>query len=200
LFSSAHGQECLKEDMDLFKMRLVKPVTHRDLAALLSDKAPTLTVSQKSHPQTNAQLSLSQPNGKKLKVLLAEDNRTNRLVFTKMVKNFNLSLEIAEDGQQAIDLFRQIRPDIIVMDVSMPNVDGLEATRQIRQIEMDENLTRTPIIALTAHAMDGDDKPIFEAGMDHYMTKPLKKATIESKLNEIAFSLADQPLTSPSQK
>jgi signal transduction histidine kinase/DNA-binding response OmpR family regulator len=200
LFSSAHGQECLKEDMDLFKMRLVKPVTHRDLAALLSDKAPTLNVSQKSHPQTNALLSPSQPNGKKLEVLLAEDNRTNRLVFTKMVKKFNLSLEIAEDGQQAIDLFRQIRPDIIVMDVSMPNVDGLEATRQIRQIEMDENLTRTPIIALTAHAMDGDDKPIFEAGMDHYMTKPLKKATIESKLNEIAFSLADQPLTSPSQK
>ena len=192
LLSSTHGSECTKEDMDLFKMRLVKPVTHRDLAALLSDEAPKLPGQTNSKLQSSNQPVISSPNSKTLKVLLAEDNRTNRLVFKKMVKDFNLSLDIAEDGQQAIDLFCETRPDIIVMDVSMPNVDGLEATRQIRQIELDQDLARTPIVALTAHAMDGDDKPIFEAGMDHYMTKPLKKATIAHKLNEIALSLEHQ--------
>jgi len=118
----------------------------------------------------------------KMRVLLAEDNKTNRLVFSKLVKTLNIDLAIATNGREAVESFQLQQPDLIFMDISMPEVDGKEATRQIREIEREQGLTRTTISALTAHAMTGDDQSILAAGLDHYLTKPLKKDAIFARI------------------
>ncbi|SFD65637.1 PAS-domain containing protein [Roseivivax sediminis] len=111
-----------------------------------------------------------------LDVLLAEDNRTNQLVFSKMVKDLGLRLRLANDGLEAVAAYREARPDIIFMDVSMPNMDGKEATRRIRELEAGG--PRVPIVAVTAHAVDGDRDGILANGLDDYLTKPLRKAAL----------------------
>ncbi len=111
-------------------------------------------------------------NGRRMRVLAAEDNRTNRLVLAKMVEGLDIDLTFAEDGVQAVEAFRTGRPDLILMDISMPGMDGRAATRAIRQMPGGAQL---PIVALTAHAMAGDQDDILSAGLDHVLTKPLKK-------------------------
>lgn len=113
-----------------------------------------------------------------MRVLAAEDNRTNRLVFSKMVKELNITLEFAENGVQAVELYESFKPDIVFMDISMPKMDGKEATQEIRKIETLSG-THTPVVAMTAHALPDDDKSILEAGLDHYLTKPLRRKMIE---------------------
>ena len=123
----------------------------------------------------------SQP--RPMRVLAAEDNRTNRLVFSKMVKPLNIELEFAEDGMQAVALFQSFAPDIVFMDISMPGMDGKEAATQIRALEAQAGLgARVPIVAMTAHAMDGDEAEILAAGLDRYLTKPLRKDTIIAQI------------------
>lgn len=118
-------------------------------------------------------------------VLAAEDNKTNQLVFRKMLKDLDLDLTIVGNGKEAVEAFKELRPDAIFMDISMPEMDGMEATRAIRSLETGGNFPRTPIIAMTAHAMDGDEERIREAGVDHYLTKPLKKDLIHQKLDDV---------------
>ncbi len=115
-------------------------------------------------------------SGRKMRVLTAEDNRTNQLVFRKIVKDLDIELVCAENGRQTVELFERVRPDLIFMDISMPEVDGIEATRRIRAREHEGE--HVPIIALTAHALVGDKEEILDAGLDHYLTKPLKKIDI----------------------
>ncbi|WP_028913824.1 hybrid sensor histidine kinase/response regulator [Pseudorhodobacter ferrugineus] len=125
---------------------------------------------------------------RQMRVLAAEDNRTNQLVFRKMVKDLNIDLTFAHNGHEAVDLFESFQPDLIFMDISMPEMDGKEAARAIRLRE--ETLGgHVPIIALTAHAMDGDDTSILAAGIDEYLTKPLRKTAITAAL--VAHSPAD---------
>ena len=111
-----------------------------------------------------------------MRVLAAEDNRTNQLVFQKMVKDVDIELRFANNGREAVDLFRSFAPDMIFMDISMPEMDGREAAQAIRTLE--GGGSHVPIVALTAHAMDGDETSILAAGIDRYMTKPLRKAAI----------------------
>ncbi|MCW1932066.1 response regulator [Pararhodobacter zhoushanensis] len=110
--------------------------------------------------------------GRRMRVLAAEDNRTNRLVFSKMLDGLEVDLSFAEDGEQAVEAFRTTKPDLVFMDISMPGMDGRSATRAIRQLP---GGAQVPIVALTAHAMAGDQEDILAAGLDHVMTKPLKK-------------------------
>ena len=122
------------------------------------------------------QPSLDEP--RQMRVLVAEDNRTNRLVLEKMVKSLNIDLVFAENGQIAVDHFQWQRPDLMFTDISMPKMDGKEAARRIRAYEAETNADPCPIIAITAHAMDGDADEILAAGIDHYLTKPVKKAAL----------------------
>ncbi len=120
-----------------------------------------------------------------MRVLAAEDNRTNQLVFSKLVKALDIDLKFANNGREAVELFQSFNPDIIFMDISMPDVDGKEATQCIRALEQEQGLERTKIVALTAHAMTGDAEEILSHGLDKHLTKPLKKDAI---LAEIAAS------------
>jgi len=122
-----------------------------------------------------------------MRVLVAEDNKTNRLVLEKMVKSLNIDLTFAENGQEALDHFQWRRPDIIFTDISMPKMDGKEAARRIRQVEADQASDACPIVAITAHAMEGDSDDILAAGIDYYLTKPVKKPEL------IEHILAAQP-------
>lgn len=121
-----------------------------------------------------------------VRVLVAEDNRTNQLVFGKMVKDLKIDLRFANNGLEAVQAFQDFKPHMIFMDISMPEMDGKEATRTIREIEANGELPRTPICALTAHAMTGDAEEILAVGIDHYLTKPLRKAVICGKIEELA--------------
>ena len=145
-----------------------KPVPRKELfAKLRSLEHPDL---QEIAPQIPR--AVPQEN-RKMRVLAAEDNKTNQLVFNKMVKGLNIDLKFASDGQEAVAIFKTFMPDLIFMDISMPVMDGKEATREIRKLEKG---TPHPvgIVALTAHAMKGDEKSILEVGLDHYLTKPLR--------------------------
>ena len=131
--------------------------------------------------ETNSILPPDAPqtqNLRPMRVLVAEDNKTNRLVIAKMLKTLSIDLIFAENGVEALEQFQCQRPDIILTDISMPKMDGKEATRKIRTIEEEQNHPRCPIVAITAHAMEGDAEDILSAGMDHYVTKPLKKAVL----------------------
>lgn len=114
------------------------------------------------------------PALRRMRVLAADDNRTNRLVFGKMVQDADIELHFAEDGATAISAFQQYQPDLIFMDISMPGIDGKEATAEIRALPGGT----VPIIAMTAHAMQGDRKQILAAGLDDYLTKPIRKADV----------------------
>jgi CheY-like chemotaxis protein len=117
-----------------------------------------------------------------MRVLTAEDNRTNQLVFQQMIKDLDIELVFAGNGLEAVDLFQSFKPDLIFMDISMPEMDGRDAARAIRKLEAGRS--HLPIIALTAHAMDGDEAGILAAGIDRYMTKPLRKVAIAGVLAE----------------
>ena len=114
---------------------------------------------------------------RQIRVLAAEDNKTNRLVFSKMLKSLDIDLKFAENGLEAVELYNSFVPDVIFTDISMPMMDGKEATRRIRALEEGSG-RRIPVIAMTAHAIKGDDTEILAAGIDHYLTKPLKKDQI----------------------
>ncbi|NNE88085.1 MAG: response regulator, partial [Silicimonas sp.] len=115
---------------------------------------------------------------RRMRVLVAEDNKTNRFVLEKMVKALNIDLTFAENGVEAVDQYQWQQPDVFFTDISMPKMDGKEAARRIRAIETEENMVRCPIIAITAHAMEGDAEDILAVGIDHYLTKPVKKADL----------------------
>lgn len=137
-----------------------------------------------------------EPAQRQMRVLAAEDNRTNQLVFGKMVKECDIDLVFANNGREAVELWKSFKPDLIFMDISMPEMDGREATRAIRDAEA-ANGAHVPICALTAHAMDGDSDSIFAAGVDEYLTKPLRKASICDQIRKNCPEAALAPLPDP---
>jgi CheY-like chemotaxis protein len=104
------------------------------------------------------------------KILLVEDNVQNRYLMTFLLERSGYSVTVAEDGQEALDSLAAETPDIILMDMQLPRMDGYEATRRIKS---DERLKGIPLVALTAHSMKGDRAKAVEAGCDEYVTKPV---------------------------
>lgn len=121
-----------------------------------------------------------------LKILLVEDNVLNQRVVTFSLKKYNHEVTIANNGLEAVELFRENKYDVILMDLMMPVMDGLEATVKIREEEKINNSDRRiPIIAITANTMDNDRDTCISYGMDDFMSKPFD---IE-KLHEIFSEL-----------
>ena len=116
-----------------------------------------------------------------LHVLVAEDTPVNQLVTRKMLELGGHTVELVNNGEAAIECFKKGYFDLILMDLQMPLLDGRDATRRIRELEAATGL-HTPIIALTAHAMQGDADLCLAAGMDGYLTKPLKRSELSSAL------------------
>lgn len=117
-----------------------------------------------------------------VKILLVEDNRVNAQITTEILNEFGCQMELCGDGQQAIEAFTNNTYDLVLMDCQMPVMDGFESTRHIRIFERDSGRTATPIIALTANAMKGDSERCLNAGMNDYITKPIKRDKLRNVL------------------
>ena len=115
------------------------------------------------------------------RILIVEDNATNKLILQKILKKFDLSCFSVSDGKEAVDFFMREKIDVILMDCQMPILNGYEATKEIRKLE-EKMGTRTPIIALTANAFKEDIEKCLEVGMDDFVSKPIKKEALLIKL------------------
>ena len=116
------------------------------------------------------------------KVLVVEDNEMNRDMLSRRLTRRGFQVIFAVDGQQGVDLARSERPDIILMDMSLPVIDGWEATRRVKS---DDATRGVPVIGLTAHAMAGDREKAIEAGCDDYDTKPVELERLIGKMERL---------------
>lgn len=112
------------------------------------------------------------------RILIADDVETNRRLVAAMLADPGCEIRLAANGEEAVAAALAFEPEVILMDVSMPDLDGYEVTRRIRAAESEAHRAVTPIIALTAHAMRGDKDRCLAAGMDDYVTKPIRKAAL----------------------
>jgi CheY-like chemotaxis protein len=115
------------------------------------------------------------------RILVVEDNPDNRILITDVLTSLDYEVLIAVDGEEGVAKARTEKPDLILMDLSLPQMDGWTATQQIRGIP---SLKGVKIIALTAHAMVGDRERALEAGCDDYLSKPLDLKELAGKLTE----------------
>jgi signal transduction histidine kinase/CheY-like chemotaxis protein len=126
------------------------------------------------------------PGAASLSILLAEDNPVNQRVAQRMLEKLGHSVVVASNGREAVDALEGARFDAVLMDMQMPEMDGLQATGAIRTREIMQGLARIPVIALTANAMKGDREKCLMAGMDAYLSKPIKSAELKDALDAYA--------------
>lgn len=115
------------------------------------------------------------------RILVVEDNTDNMTLITDVLTSLQYEVLSARDGQEGVDAARSQRPDLILMDMSLPKLDGWEATRRIKA---DPELKAIPVIALTAHAMLGDRDKALEAGCNDYLAKPINLRELAAKLKQ----------------
>ena len=121
------------------------------------------------------------------RILLVEDNEMNRDMLSRRLVRNGHEVSIAVDGQQGVDMALSQLPDLILMDMSLPVIDGWEATRQVRANDATRGI---PVIALTAHAMAGDREKAMEAGCDDYDTKPVEISRLLGKITALLATKA----------
>ena len=170
--------QCRSLDIDAV---LVKPFSEDDIHAAIG-RILNERESKKEHP--SAESSPAKASAA-LDVLVAEDNTVNQMVMRRLLQKRGHRVVVAGSGRAALEALVTQRFDLILMDVQMPELDGLEATREIRRREQGE-AQRTPIVALTAHAMSGDRERCLAAGMDGYMTKPVNPNELDETLERYA--------------
>ncbi|XUY26096.1 response regulator [Agrobacterium sp. rho-8.1] len=129
-------------------------------------------------------------------VLIAEDNDVNQIVFTQILQETGLRFHIVSNGKKAVEAWRDYNPSIILMDVSMPVMNGLQATQTIRAEE--KSTARTPIIGVTAHAQDSDRELCLTSGMDDYLSKPISPELLRAKIDKWLLRRADDATKSKS--
>ncbi len=122
--------------------------------------------------------SIIEISTKKLNILLVEDNKINQKVAAHTIIKYGHTVDFANDGLEAVDLFNKNKYDIIFMDIQMPNMNGYEATQEIRKIEITNKLNKTKIIAMTANALKGEKEKCISIGMDDYLSKPFKQEAL----------------------
>jgi signal transduction histidine kinase/CheY-like chemotaxis protein/HPt (histidine-containing phosphotransfer) domain-containing protein len=180
LLTSSGGNEDHERFARLgFSGFLVKPVMQAELIDTLL--ATLAAVAEEWHSGTQPLITrdyLRENTGRaRHSILVVEDDPTNLDVVTALLKQFGYEqISVARDGQEAVDQYERLRPDLILMDCQMPVLDGFEATRQIRSRQADTK--RTPIIALTADAMSGAEVKCLAAGMDAFLTKPIDRVEL----------------------
>jgi signal transduction histidine kinase/CheY-like chemotaxis protein len=126
----------------------------------------------------------------RLRVLLAEDNVVNQVLATRLLEKAGHQVCLVPNGREAIQLWGAQPFDLVLMDVQMPEMDGLQATEEIRRREFSEGRSHTPVLAMTAHAMHGDRERCLNAGMDGYLTKPLRQADLLSALRSFSAAVS----------
>ena len=170
----------LREGSSFFSRVRVDIVEMRDAHPLSSESENTKVISSGT---INNKVESDKPaDSLPLKIAVAEDNMANQRVIMIMLRRLGWESEFAENGRELLDLVRNKDYDLIFMDVQMPLMDGLEATRRLRAGDAGEGLKDVKIIALTANALSGDEARCLESGMNAYMTKPLKLRTLKQAI------------------
>lgn len=123
------------------------------------------------------------------KVLVADDNVVNQRVVQQLLSRRGCEIVMTSTGIEALEAWHRERFDLVLMDVQMPQMDGLEAAAQIRAVEKRRRVRGTLIVALTAHAMTGDRERCLAAGMDDYLAKPLRKAAFDELLDRLGVGV-----------
>jgi PAS domain S-box-containing protein len=172
-----------------FSAYATKPIRHQELKAVLS-----LALTERNGTEATqrppiatrhtARETLPLFAGCKARILLAEDNITNQQVALGILKKLGLRADAVANGSEAIKALKALPYDLVLMDVQMPEMDGLEATRQIRDLKSAIPNHRIPVIAMTAHAMQGDREHCLEAGMNDYVTKPVSPRALAEALDK----------------
>jgi signal transduction histidine kinase/ligand-binding sensor domain-containing protein/DNA-binding response OmpR family regulator len=165
---------------------LIKPITHSDLLwslrAALAGSAPK--------PAPRARRATVNLTAGPLRLLVAEDNAVNQKLAAALLRREGHTVTIVEDGQAAVEAVTNDTFDVVLMDVQMPRMNGLDATAAIRALDKEIG-GHTPIIAMTAHAMRGDQERCLEAGMDGYLSKPIRIDELRRVLSEVAGGLEE---------
>ncbi|WP_293576448.1 response regulator [Phaeobacter sp.] len=156
----------------------LKPVRASQLRTVLSRMLATNAPSKPSAPQVSRSAPSATSVAPSVKLLLAEDNKTNQLVVTRMLKAAPIEVIVATNGVEAVDEYKAHRPDIVLMDMMMPLKDGIEATFDIRAFEEEAGWSRCPVVALTANALQSHRDQCLSAGMDDFLSKPINKQAL----------------------
>jgi CheY-like chemotaxis protein len=164
------------------KLYLIKPVRPDELLHAIQ-KALTPCCTGPAHPANPAAVETTQ---RRARILVAEDSPVNQKLVTSMLTKMGHSVTLAGNGAEAVARWSEEPFDLIFMDVQMPEMDGFEATRRIRQKEA-STVNHIPIIAITAHAMRGDAERCLAAGMDDYVPKPMSRKDLEQAVRRHAF-------------
>jgi two-component system sensor histidine kinase/response regulator len=168
-----------------FAAYLLKPVAQRDLTECLTLVLANTADSWhlQSQPMITRHALRAQRARTRNRILLAEDNLVNQKVAVRFLEKLDFRVDVVADGQAALAAWQSGNFDLILMDCQMPNMDGYEATRAIRNLE--DGTRHIPIVALTAHAMKGAEEKCRAAGMDDYLTKPIDRAKLEDCLERL---------------
>ena len=181
LASSAFGENMKERCAALgIEMVLHKPVRPSALHDFLMLASGQITIAHTL--STNANTKPATPSGRSLRLLVAEDNAINQQVATGLLTRLGHRADVANDGGQAVVLVQRGDYDLVLMDVQMPEMDGIEATKVIRAL--DGPKSKVPIIAMTANAMSGDREALIAIGMDDYIAKPISRRNLETTLNQ----------------
>ena len=180
---------------------LVKPVRRLELfeaiaAAMTRRNGDLRPAAEKSDASSAGALDAP---GRPLRVLLTEDSRDNRILIRAYLKKSGARVDEAENGLIAVEKAKTEKYDLILMDIQMPVMGGLEAMRLIRLRERQDGLERTPIIALTASALENDVRRSLDAGADLHVSKPVKKATLLAAIESVVPAAAAAPPTALEQ-
>ena len=159
-----------------------KPLKHTEIKLLTVQKQDPAQVSDSGSnslaPDHSNEVEVSTPAPIvapiMFELLLAEDNKVNQMVATTMLKKLGYQVDVVNNGREALDALKEKHYDLIFMDCQMPVLDGYAATREIRELPSQHSRNTTPIIALTAHAMLNNDQKCFDAGMDDFLSKPVR--------------------------
>jgi CheY-like chemotaxis protein len=175
---------------------LAKPLRRPTVAAVLAAALSRVLAEANGHPAQSATSLTAVPRVTRApKILAADDNALNLRIVTELLEGRGCSVVVAANGREAVDAWHRERFDLVLMDVQMPDLDGLEACRRIRDVETRRRVRRTPIVALTAHAMAGDRERCLAAGMDDYIAKPLRRTVLYEVMDRfgIAMTALDKP-------
>jgi two-component system sensor histidine kinase/response regulator len=169
---------------------IVKPVSKR---SLLRAVMGALDIGTHILPLPSPKV-IATFNEARLNILVAEDNAVNQALIVRLLQKHNHQVTVVSNGREAVQHAQLGGFDAILMDVQMPILDGLSATREIRRWEEDNDVARTPIVALTAYALLEDRERCLEAGMDSYLTKPLKAQELFGLLRTVTSKAPEEPL------
>ncbi len=181
---------------------LAKPVMQSELHATLLKLLGPIQIDEPLQPVTQHSFSKDMRRFN-LHVLVAEDNVINQKVARGALRKYGCRVSIADNGRKAVEMVLKEPPDLVLMDCQMPAMDGYQATREIRHHEKTLNI-RTPIVALTAHALEGDKEKCLAAGMDDFLTKPFKQEALgvileRCKHSQTPYSHEYQPVADSSE-